>query len=452
LLTFQDFQKSGDKAAFAIKAIQEHKASEVYRVAVDADAYDRQLNTTILEYTKKLFTLTGEPLVDFTASNNKITSNYFRRLNSQRNSYLLGNGVTFEEDSTKEKLGQDFDGALKKLGYKALIHGVSFGFWNVDNLHVFPVTEFVPFWDENTGALMAGIRFWQLDTDKPLNFVIYEIDGYAKYRDNKGSLETLTEKRPYKERVQYTPALGEEVVGGDNYSALPIIPMYGSELKQSTLVGMKRAIDSYDLIRSGFANDLTDCAQIYWLIKNAGGMDDNDLARFRDRLKFTHIAGIDTDGGAGAEAVTQEIPYAARTEYLERIRNGIYEDFGAFDVSRVSASAKTATEINAAYQPLDETADDYEYQVIEFIQQLLNLIGIEDNPTFKRNRIANQLEQTQMVLQAATYIDERTVLNKLPWLTPDEVENIMERKANEEVKMFNEQGPTTAEEQPQNEV
>lgn len=452
MLTYQDFEKASDKAAFAIKAIQEHKASEIYRVAVDADAYDRQLNTTILEYTKKLFTLTGEPLVDFTASNNKITSNYFRRLNSQRNSYLLGNGVTFAGDGTKEKLGQDFDGALKKLGYKALIHGVSFGFWNVDNLHVFPVTEFVPFWDENTGALMAGVRFWQLDTDKPLNFVVYEIDGYAKYRDNKGRLETLTEKRPYKERVQYTPALGEEVVGGDNYSALPIIPMYGSELKQSTLVGMKRAIDSYDLIRSGFANDLTDCAQIYWLIKNAGGMGDDDLARFRDRLKFTHIAGIDTDGGAGAEAVTQEIPYAARTEYLERIRNGIYEDFGAFDVSGVSASAKTATEINAAYQPLDETADDYEYQVIEFVQQLLNLIGIEDYPTFKRNRIANQLEQTQMVLQAATYLDEQTVLEKLPWLTPDEVENIMERKANEEVTMFNDKEPTTAEEQPQSEV
>lgn len=452
MLTFQDFQKASDKAAFAIKAIQEHKASEVYRVAVDADAYDRQLNTTILDYTKTFYSLLGQPIVDFTASNNKITSNYFRRLNSQRNSYLLGNGVTFAGDSTKEKLGRDFDGALKKLGYKALTHGVSFGFWNVDALHIFPVTEFVPFWEENTGALMAGIRFWQLDTDKPLNFVIYEIDGYAKYRNNNGSLETLAEKRPYKERIQHTPALGEEVVGGDNYSALPIIPLYGSELKQSTLVGMKRAIDSYDLIRSGFANDLTDCAQIYWLIKNAGGMDDNDLARFRDRLKFTHIAGIDTDGGAGAEAVTQEIPYAARTEYLERIRNGIYEDFGAFDVSGVSASAKTATEINAAYQPLDETADDYEYQVIEFITQLLNLVGIDDYPTFKRNRIANQLEQTQMVLQAATYLDERTVLEKLPWLTPDEVQTVLDRKDGEDMERFNQEETEPTEEQTNEQV
>src|SRR5574344_965035 len=369
-----------------------------------------------------------------------------------RNSYLLGNGVTFEQDSTKARLGASFDGMLKNLGYKALIHGVSFGFWNVDNLYIFPVTEFVPFWDENTGALMAGVRFWQLDTDKPLQFVVYELDGYAKYRQDSSGLTTVVEKRPYKLRTATTPALGTEVVGGDNYSSLPIIPMYGSELKQSTLVGMKRAIDSYDLIRSGFANDLTDCAQIYWIVKNAGGMTDNDLARFRDRLKFTHIAGIDTDSGAGADAVTQEIPYAARTEYLERIRSGIYEDFGAFDVANISAAAKTATEINAAYQPLDECTDDYEYQVIEFIAQLLGLVGIDDYPTFKRNRIANQLEQTQMVLQAAIYLDEQTVLEKLPWLTPDEVQTVLDRKDGEDMGRFNQAGTEPTEEQTNEQV
>jgi hypothetical protein len=431
ILTYQDFVKATDKPMFCLNAISEHMASDIYQVAIDADLYDRQLNSTILEYTKNLYTLTGEPIIDFTASNNKITSNFFRRLNSQRNSYLLGNGVTFEQDSTKNFLGDSFDGALKKLGYKSLIHGVSFGFWNVDKLHIFPVTEFVPFWDENTGALMAGCRFWQLDTDKPLQFVIYELDGYTKYVSDDSGITEIAAKRAYKIRTSTSVAFGVDVIGGDNYSNLPIIPIYGSELKQSTLVGMKRAIDSYDLIRSGFANDLTDCAQIYWIVKNAGGMSDNDLAQFRDRLKLTHIAGVDTDSGAGADAVTQEPPYNARTAYLERIRTGIYEDFGGFDVTSFAGASKTATEINAAYQPLDECADDYEYQIIEFILKLLELNGIKDYPTFKRNRIANQLEQTQMITQAAVYLDEQTVLEKLPWLTPDEVENIMKRKVND---------------------
>ena len=51
----------------------------------------------------------------------------------------------------------------------------------------------------------------------------------------------------------------------------------------STLVGMRATIDAYDLTKSGFANDLEDCAQIYWSVENYGGMQDDDLRKFLDR-------------------------------------------------------------------------------------------------------------------------------------------------------------------------
>ncbi len=436
MLTYQDFCAAGDKTGFCLAAITEHKACEAYRMAVEADAYDRQQNTTIMNYTKMLYTLTGSPVVDFTASNNKIVSNFFRRLNVQRAQYLLGNGVSFEKAGVKDKLGAGFDGVLAKLGYKALIHGVAFGFWNLNALYCFPLTEFVPFYDEESGALRAGVRFWRLSHDKPLFFVIYEEDGYTKVRSDDSKTTVLQEKRQYKLRTSAAPALGKEVVGGDNYGSLPIVPLWSSELKQSTLVGMQRAIDSYDLIRSGFANDLTDCAQIYWLVKNAGGMNDNDLAQFRDRLKLMHIAGIACDEGADAQAVTQEIPYAARTAYLERIRNGIYEDFGALDTSSISAAAKTATEINAAHQPLDEMTDDFEANVTAFLQQLLLLQGITAAPLYKRNRIANQADETQMVMTAASVLDEETVLAHLPFITVDEQKDILKRRDAETLAKF----------------
>ena len=88
----------------------------------------------------------------------------------------------------------------------------------------------------------------------------------------------------------------------------------------------------------------------------------------------------------------------------------------------------TNDHIDAAYQPMDEEADDFEYQVIEFIQQLLTLLGIEDVPIFKRNRISNQKEQVEMVAMEANWLDEETILRKLPNITPDEVEQILLRK------------------------
>ena len=199
---------------------------------------------------------------------------------------------------------------------------------------------------------------------------------------------------------------------------------------------MQHSIDSFDLIRSGFANDLTDCAQIYWILENCSGMTDDDLAKFRDRLKIQHIAVVDTENSK-ATPYTQDVPYSARKEYLDEIRSGIYEDFGGLDVHTIAAGA-TNDHIDAAYQPMDEEADDFEFQIIEFIQQILALMGIEDTPIFKRNRISNQKEQTDMILSASEYLDDETILSKLPFISVDEVADILLKKRQESEDRFDE--------------
>lgn len=445
MLTFQDLERSADRPAFVLDAVRRHVGSRTYRTALDADQYDRQRNVTMRGYVQTIFDLTGSKLVDFTASNSRICSNFFHRLNTQRCMYSLGQGVSFigpdEEgaDATRELLGPHFDRDLQDAAYKALIHGVSFGFWNLDRLHVFPLTEFCPFWDEREGTLRAGARFWRLTPDDPMQVVLYEEDGYTRFESRQdGSderserLVVTEEKRPYIEHVAVVPADGmEQVIAGENYSALPVVPMWGSRLHQSTLVGMRGAIDSYDLIRSGFANDLQDCAQIYWTISNAGGMTDADLKRFMDRLRLMHVAVVDSDEGQAVSPSVQEPPYAARKQYLDDIRAQIYEDFGGLDVHTVAAGA-TNDHIDAAYQPMDEEAADFEYQVSEFVQQVLALMGVEDQPVFHRTRISNQAEQVSMVVQEAQWLDQETILRKLPNIRPDEVPAILDRLAEEE--------------------
>ncbi|MBR1408556.1 MAG: phage portal protein [Clostridia bacterium] len=434
ILTYQDFLEERDRAGFLRRLIAEHEADAMVKTARTADLYDRQRNRTICESVRRIYTLAGMPVKDPTAGSQRIASNFFSRLNTQRAAYLLGNGAGFTDPETKARLGADFDTRLMQAGRLALIHGVSFLFFNVDRVHVFPLTEFAPLWDEETGRLRAGLRYWQLAADKPLCAVLYEEEGYTHCRWEKGGAQ-LASRQPYRTRVLTVPAEeGSEVLGGENYGALPVVPLWGSRLHQSTLVGMRQAIDSYDLIRSGLANDLNDCAEIYWLLENYGGMTDAELSRFRDRLKLMHIAALDTGGEGRVTPYTQEIPHAARQAYLAMLRAGIYEDFGALDVSALSAGTRTATEIQAAYQPLDEQADDFEYQVIECVQQLLSLLGICDTPLFTRNRIANQMEQVRTVMLEAPVLDRQTLLCKLPNLTPEEVRAVLERTGEEKKK------------------
>ncbi|MEE0308857.1 MAG: phage portal protein [Slackia isoflavoniconvertens] len=439
IITYQELLEQGATPGFVKEAIERHKASEMYKNARSADSYYRQRNETICNFTRTLFGTDGSRFEDFTASKLKIASNLFKRLNVQRCMYSLGKGVSFVgvgehgEDTTKAKMGPRFDDDVKKIGLNALIHGISFPFWNLDHIDVFAATEFAPIWDETSGALMAGIRFWRLDATRPLHAVLYEQDGYTAFDAKTGDdLQACPEgKRPYKATYAEVPADGLKLaVDEENYTRLPIIPIWGSDAHQSTLVGLRESVDAYDLIKSGFANTVQDCAEIYWIVENAGGMNDKDLQQLRDRLLLTHMATADTEDGAKVTPYTQEVPYEARKAVLKQLKDDMYEDFGALDVHTVAAGA-TNDHIDAGYQPMDEEADEFERHIREGIMDLVALQGIVDTPIFTRNRISNTKEQVDIVVEEAEWLDDETILRKLPNITPDEVAEILKRKDEE---------------------
>lgn len=443
--TYQDFLETKDRLSFVRSAIESYKHSDIYKTACLADEYDAQKNPTVSNIVRTLWTASGVKREDDTVANYRIACNLFNRLNTQRCMYSLGAGVSFvdpweakrgEADTTKEMLGKHFDHTIREAGYYSLIHGRSYLMWDMDRVYVFKATEFVPLDDEVTGALSAGIRFWKLGLNKPLNAVLYESDGFTCYSDSDdGSWREIQPKTSYQRTYSYTDANGIVATDEDNYSALPIVRMFGSRLKQSTLVGIREAIDAYDLIESGFANDLSDCAQIYWIVENYGGMDDDDLADFMKRLKFNHIVNADTQAGGKVTPFVQEVPYQARKAFLDDMRARIYEDFGGLDVHTIAAGS-TNDHIEAAYQPLDENAADFEHWVSDAIVKLLELLGVNDVPVFKRSKISNQKEQVEMLVQEAMWLDTETILRKLPNISPDEYHAILDSIADRELENF----------------
>ena len=437
--TYQDFLEVAEKSdrermEFVLSAINNHKDSDLYKQAVIAKEYDAHRNVTIANFQKLLYTLNGKVIPDNYSPNYKLRSNFFANFITQETQYLLGNGVTLKKEENKAKLGAGFDTRLQDAAHDALVGGVSYGFWNLDHLEVFDVTEFVPLLDEENGALRSGIRFWQVCTSKPLRATLFEPDGFTQYIRRSGEEMMILEPKRGYVAVEATSEIdGTELLAYQNYPGFPIIPMYGNRAKQSELVGQREAIDCYDLIKSGFANTVDDASVIYWTISNAGGMDEIDMVRFKESMRRIGVGLVDDDG-AKAEAHTLTIPVEAREALLSRISDDLYRDFQMLDVTKLQGGQKTATEINAAYQSMDNKVDQLEYCVIDFLQALFKIVGIEDEPSFTRSKVTNQLEQTQMVLLAANYLDDETILNKLPWLTQEEVAEILKRKATEDIE------------------
>lgn len=421
--TFQDLEAVGDdwkaRMNFVNALIQEYKSSTAYKDAEIAFDYARKRNRTICEYQKLLYTVSGKAVPDNYSANWKMTSNFFYRFITQETQFVLGNGVTWKNAETPKKMGEKFDISLQKIAKYALIGGTAFGFWNLNHMDVFKVTEFIPLYDENNSAMMAGVRFWQISSEKPLRATLYEIDGYTEYIWKHGEGEIMKPKTPYILKMKTTKVDGTMIYDYSNYQTFPIVPFWGNDSKQSELVGIREQIDCYDLIKSGFANDVDDASQIYWVIQNAGGMDEIDLVKFIERMKTVRAAIVEDDG-ARAEAHTLEVPYESREKLLDRISKDLYRDAMALDTERIVSGATTATQIKAAYESLNAKADEFEYCVLRFLDDILAVAGITDEmPTFTRSMMVNRAEEIGNVLQGVNYLDPDYVTQKLLTLLGD---------------------------------
>lgn len=448
MVTYQDLIAVGkdEKAriGFIRRAINEHKGSEAYKMAVDAELYFKGENPTINRYEKIIYDMQGRAHRDMYTANHKIASSFFGLDVRQEVSYLLGNGVTFQNDATKDKLGKKFDLEIVSAGKYALIAGVSFGFWNLDHVDVFKLREFVPLYDEENGSLMAGIRFWQVAKDKPLRATLYEEDGYTDYIQRSGEDMTVKkEKRSYILHLRSTEADGTEIYDGENYPSFPIVPLKNGEDALSELTGKRNTVDALDLCTSNMVNNVDEGNLIYWVLTNCGGMEDMDDAKFLDKVRTTHIvhAGVEGDEGATAEPHTIEAPFSGTEATIDMLKCKLYEDFQAFDSSAVSAGNQTATAIAASYTPLDLKVDDFEASVTEFILGILALAGIDDEPSYTRSRIINKSEETQTILMGADYYDDEYITKKLLTINgdADQYDALMERKAAEETERLEEE-------------
>lgn len=426
---------------FVRAVVRDHIGSAEYKIAVVAEEYYSKRNPTIERFQKMLYTATGRAYPDLYSSNFKLKTLFFRRFVIQQTEYVLSNGASFGKTKTKEKLGgANFDIQLLTAAKKAMVDGVSFGFWNKDHLEVFGFADtcnspgFAPIYDTETDALMAGVRYWTVADGDAWRYTLYEPDGLTEYiRRKSEDMVELEPKRAYVRSVKTDGIVGDVVEGGVNYSALPIIPMYANDLRQSELVGIQESIDCYDFIKSGLANVIEDNSSVFWTLRGAAGMDDVDIAQFMDRLKTLHAAPAGDGEEGDAVPHTLDIPYQARETMLDRLRGDLYEDFQLVDTEKMMSGNLTATAIRMGYQMQDDKCGDFEYHIREFISKLLALIGLDDEPTFRWNRIANQLEETQMVLLAANYLDDEAVLAHLPWILPEEADELLKRRAAEEI-------------------
>ena len=442
---------------FIKECISKFEGSDVFRFAQDAQLYYRGENPTIMRAQKLVYDMLGRAHLDTVSPNHKIFSRYFFSAVTEGTQYLLGNGVSFDSDSVKEKLGNDFDTKMQQLADEAQVYGAAWGFWNKDHIEVFPFLQFIPLQDEDTSAVKAGIRYWKLDKDKPLHAVLYELDGFTEYVQAVGAeMQIDKPKRPYKLNIaSYPDSSLTEITGGENYPDFPIVPLYYIN-HDSILFGNKNALDAYDLMLSKMVNNVDEGNLIYWVLRNCNGMDEADDEAFIANLLKSHVVHADNPNGEGADAEphTIESPVEGTETGITRIKRLLDDNFMVADTESIRSGNITATQIKAAYQKLDAKTAKFEYQVIDFIQRLFVVAGIpaDEKFSFKYDRAANRSEEITNIVQAAQFLDSETVTRMMLEALGkvDIVDDVLQRQQDEALARFNlanqsQTAPTSAE-------
>lgn len=437
--TFQDF--SVDKI---IAIIDSYKGSDDFRNAREANAYFAGRNTevmrkvilqSVVDETKDEYGGTKNQLKTAEVAGQRIASNYLFRFVTQENMYLLSNGVTLDTPELKEKLGYGFDTTLARMGEKAILHGVCYAYWNLDHVEIIPACEdansgFVALLDETTGAVRAGIQFWQLSETRPTSIRLFEEDGITGYVISNGVLSITEPKHPYRLKVM-TDALGSTVIGGGNYSTIPVIPLYANPDHRSEFtVPLKSKIDAYDRIFSDFGDNLDRANDIYWVLNNFGGGTDQILATINTINKIKAVAN-QSDGAAGATAhpETIEVPYSARQTALDLLEKAMYKDFMALDMNALTGGSLTNVAIEAAMIDLNLKCDRFEWECFDFVQKMLRLIGEEtESIMFQRMSFVNRSEIVQDIYAMRSDIDIETALRLNPYIAQEDIPDIIKNK------------------------
>ena len=377
---------------------------------------------------------------DLVSPNHKLRNGYYPAIINQTVSHLLANGVGFPDTEIKNRFGRNFDGVLRKMAVDAKNSGVSYGFYNGERVIHFPFLEFKAIPDDTTGAIVAGVRFTQIDENKPLVATLYEPDGYTEYVRKDNALEITKPKKAYIINEVSNAVEGVYGVHEGNFSRLPIYPLYNVS-HQSEITGVREILSAIDIVNSQLVNNVSQGELIYWVLKNYGGNDDIDDANFVINLLKTHVIHVNDDGGASPHQIT--VPFEANEATAIRLKRLLFESMGGVDTETLKARNLTATAINASYHDMRLNSANMEYEVIEFIQGIGRIAGIPEDdivPSFTYFETVNVTEAIQNILAVAPYIGEEMATQLICEVLgkSDNFESIMKRKQAESLGNFSE--------------
>lgn len=410
------------------KIIDTWLGSTARKKIVDANKYYVGENVLVSKLKRMMWSDKQKRMIEnkFVA-NNKISYNKYHDIVSQKVNTLLNEPPVvsgLEDEAFVKELGY----SLKDASVKASNGGSAFIYCGFNNtLNVFETENCIPFYDdENKDIIKAFIRFWDvksfLNIDKVIRYVeVYEEDGMTIFKsEDLSNYDISTPKQAYRFKIKRD--IFETQKEDIPLSGIPIVELKNNEGKFNDLTPtIKSKIDMIDILNSGFANNIEDFTEMYWIVKNGAGLTTDELEDFVASINMTKKVILEGDNTNSLDVETKQIdiPVEARRTFTEELKTELVDESGIIDTAQLTGSSLTTTAIKASTMKLRQRVSDFEWFVYRACKSILKLYNEYNNLNneyeidFIKLLVDNDSEIVSNAVMVKDSISQRSYLNLL---------------------------------------
>lgn len=438
-------------AQIVSEEVREFKASEQYRIMLEAESYYRNRSS-----------VQAKTVDVANRSNTKIEHPLLKKLVDQKANYLLSKPWSVEVkntvygDALNEVFDQTFRRKIKSLGKGAVKSGIAWiqpYFDDAGRLAFMrvPSPEVVPLWrDSERTKLDAFIRFYdQIIYIGIRKHVITHAEfwwtGGVKYFKTDafagtGAGDFHVDKDHGDEASDWTEphfAVNEKAY---NWDEVPIAWLKYNEEELPLCYFLKDLIDDINWQTSVTSDVLRDIAKFIYILKNYGG---TDLAEFLKDLKEHMAIKVEADGGV--DKLQADLNIDAVMLFLDKHRRDVYDFASAVDTKDPDLGSASGTAINFRYMDLDGDCDslgtelkDTFFRLKLFIDVYFQITGKGDftkdtfDIAFNMDLPVNETDVITNARNSEGILSKKTILENHPWVKDvnEETEQIeLEKKA-----------------------
>ena len=379
-------------------------------------------------------------------ADNRIPTNWHGLLVDQKAAYMLTYPPTFDtgdkntNKTITESLGDEFPKVCKDLCVEA--SNTSIGWlhcWKDDNSKfqyaVVPSEQIIPLFSSSLKReLIAVLRVYDSVNDEGKVITIYEYwtdaECYAYEKESGKTVdESLRERYMFQNYIVDTQTTELSNNYKHDFGEVPFIPFYNNNIGTGDLKKVKKFIDVYDKVFSGFVNDLEDIQEIIFVLTNYGG---TNLKTFLQELKEHKVVDMQSDGAdekTGLDTITINIPVEAREKVLTICEKQIYKQGQGVDPNPESFGNSSGVALEYLYSLLELkaglTETEFRLGFAKLIRMLCKAIGANAGniiQTWTRNKIRNDSETAEIASKSKGVISDETIVKNHPWVDNPEEE------------------------------